>query len=560
MFKAASNFLAVLAVVALSMISTVTTASAVVPFSQPTSISTSMNLVTVIPKNDESSVLIWRDGSGSTNVLRSSVLHLDGSVTDTSLIFSPAENERYSVAQQNAWTRLSDGSFAITWTTFNDMTLDSKLHVAYSDNGTDWSAPVMVGGPYGAQQGADCMFGCGYREAQIASDGLGRLAIQSTVGSSYHEQTFQVQESTDGRTWSQPTQFGVVSDYIFASTIIGQPTGGFINSWVASSQGSSTRYVSRTAGSFVMAWVSPKAISSVYQVNTGATLIQSGINEFSVVYVANYNEADRYAAVVSRFSTVTKTWSAEQQIMVTGAADYLTSDIAATVAADGTVGVVLMSGIDAQSSATLHFNTFKNGVIGAKSTPVVAGEVNTFFAGLNANKDNSFSAVYRGVNTGVKVANFGAGITTTTQTLPFVSGAFGETVSGASVNGNIFAVAVSGSQGQFIAVTQATAPSFTGTPGISGKAKKGAVLAAKAISFKGLAGFGPTSYQWFACSSAVPANTLSQPNNCVPIAKATAAKFKVTSKQKGKFVTVVVKSRNVIGETTVFAPSAVKTK
>jgi hypothetical protein len=433
------------------------------------------------------------------------------------------------------------------------------MQVAYSDTGSNWTQPVLAGGPYIINPSLDCTMGCGYRDAQIASDGMGNLALQSSLAL-YGEVVFRVQMLDGGNTWSQPFQLGPVSDYTFGSTIIGQPAGGFINSWISALQGSSTRFVSSTSGSQVSAWSEPKSISTVYQVNNGGVLLQTGPKEFAVVYVANYNEVDRYAAVVSRFSTVTKTWSSEQLIMVTGEADYLTSDIAATVASDGTVGVAMMSGIESQSSATLSFNTFKGMVIGTKSTPIVANELSTFLSSLSANKNGTFNAVYTGVNAGVKLVTFGKLTTPANLSLPFANGSFSETAVGTTVNGNVFTVAVSGSQGQFIALTRATSPTFTGTPGMKGKAKIGTSLVAKAITFSGIAGFGPTSYQWFSCSRAVPANTLLKPNTCVAIPKATSAKFKVTAKQKGKYVTVETKSKNDVGETHVFAPSLTKIK
>jgi hypothetical protein len=44
------------------------------------------------------------------------------------------------------------------------------------------------------------------------------------------------------------------------------------------------------------------------------------------------------------------------------------------------------------------------------------------------------------------------------------------------------------------------------------------------------------------------------------IAKATALKFKVTTKQKNKFLGVAVSNTNAVGTTTMFSPTTAKTK
>jgi hypothetical protein len=80
------------------------------------------------------------------------------------------------------------------------------------------------------------------------------------------------------------------------------------------------------------------------------------------------------------------------------------------------------------------------------------------------------------------------------------------------------------------------------------------------MTFGGFSGVGATKYQWYSCTRAVAANTVSLPVGCSPIAKATASTFKVTTKQKGKFITVAVKNSNGVGTTTLFAPVATKSK
>lgn len=558
--KALTKIWTTVAAITIAVASSITPATAVAPFVGPTNLSTTMNLVTTIPLDDDAAILIWRDGQTSPNVLKASLLQADGNVAAVSTIFANTDNEFYSIEQENAWTRMPDGTIALTFTTFNMGTGTSTLKVAYTDNGVEWTEPLQVEVGYTIDPQAMCDFGCGYTNSQIAADGLGHLALQFNFITDYGHSVLMTKTLTNGQTWQAAREISQAASHIFASTITGQPGGGFINSWVEAGLGGSARYVSRTIGSYLTSWATPKLISSVYQVNLGSVLLQTKPNEYALVYVTIPNDTDRYAAVVRRFNSVTKVWYAEQQIMVSGAASWLNGNVVAAVNSDGTVGVVLLSATDGANLSKLHFNTFKGGVVATKPASLEIPEQNSFLSSLSANKDGSFTIVYGRLNGDVYVLNTKTGAEYATRTLPFGSGQTSEIVSTASPMGNVFVVSVRGQQGQFVGVNLAGKPNFTGTPRILGKAKKGAKLTAGVLNFNGVSGFGARSYQWYACSAAVPVNTLSIPSTCVAIAKANTPQFTVTAKQKGKFITVATKSSNSYGETVVLAPSTTKSK
>ena len=48
------------------------------------------------------------------------------------------------------------------------------------------------------------------------------------------------------------------------------------------------------------------------------------------------------------------------------------------------------------------------------------------------------------------------------------------------------------------------------------------------------------TYQWYACTSAVPIARSTVPSTCVKISGATRSTFKLTSAQRGKYVAVLV--------------------
>jgi hypothetical protein len=138
----------------------------------------------------------------------------------------------------------------------------------------------------------------------------------------------------------------------------------------------------------------------------------------------------------------------------------------------------------------------------------------------------------------------------------------GFAVGAVSPNGNVFLQLNSPqiTTAKTIAYTGAEKPQASGTLTVKGIAKTGAKLSASAIKFSGRSGFGVTSHKWYACTAAVPAASVAVPNTCKPIAKASASKYKVTAKQKGKFITVAIANTNAVGTTTLVAPVTKKSK
>lgn len=331
--------LVALGIISLTVAGSITAASASAPFVGPTSISSAMNLVTVIPNDDQSSTLIWRDGASTPNVLKSSLLQTDGSVSNTGTIFANAGNDRYKLSKQNSWTRLPDGTLAITWTTFNVGTGMSTLQVAYSDDGVEWSEPIQTETGFQLDQNVSCPTGCGYTNAQIASDGLGNLAIQFVFKTNPTHAVLMAQTSRGGKSWTASTEIGQAAVSVFASALIGLPSGGFMSSWGSSnSQSDQARFTARTLGAFLNVWSTPKVLSTDYQVNQGSLFLQTGPFEYALIYLTSPNDTDRFVAVARRYSTITKIWNPEQRIVVTGAAGWLNSNVVASVSPDGTVG------------------------------------------------------------------------------------------------------------------------------------------------------------------------------------------------------------------------------
>ena len=98
------------------------------------------------------------------------------------------------------------------------------------------------------------------------------------------------------------------------------------------------------------------------------------------------------------------------------------------------------------------------------------------------------------------------------------------------------------------------APSYTTAAKVSGKAKVGSTLAAKAGTWSGTANIS-YKYQWYSCSKAVKSavKTGKIPSTCKSISKATKSTLKLTSKEKARYVSVLITATNKAGKAAVLA-------
>jgi hypothetical protein len=106
----------------------------------------------------------------------------------------------------------------------------------------------------------------------------------------------------------------------------------------------------------------------------------------------------------------------------------------------------------------------------------------------------------------------------------------------------------------------ASAPIPVGDLKLTGLAKTGQTLTSKIPTFTGVSNIGTTSIQWYSCTTKVATVQTTIPLTCAAIPKATALKFKVTTKQKNKDLGVAVSNTNAVGTATLFTTLAAKAK
>lgn len=530
----------------------------------PTTVSANGNLEQIIPLDDTKSLLIWRDGSpGHPNQLVSSVLYADGTLEPMVIIQAPSDGGYIRLSSNNAWTRMPDGSIALTWITSNENGNDyeTKVFAAITDDGTAWNAPVEVQSSVidTSSIGMFDRYRSGHLNAQIASDGFSRLALQVDYSSGLaNDWAHYLTTSTDGTNWFTTGQhwFTPQSSRIFDGTIIGLQNGGFIASWVADwGTPYLGRYVATLNGAITNTWQEPKALVRGAQLNYGAQLVQSSPTEVALAYVDELAPAVRYGLKVNRYSLVTKRWSSQQMLIESGPADYLDSTVHAAVGKDGKTTVSFVSTLN--GTAKILANTFKGSQIDTQTT-VLTAQSALYLAKLIANPSGSVSYVYYGGTPNVRI--FTPDDQTGNVDSILGTGIAGEVQVAVTPSGTAFVAANVSNEAKFAVVDRNSVPlSFTPLT-VTGKAKVNSTVRAAAMEFKSISGVGSTTYQWYACKTAVPANTVQRPVGCVAIAKAKASSFKVTSKQKGKFLTVSLSNTNAFGTSVVFAASATKAK
>lgn len=526
----------------------------------PTVVGTSGNLSFTIPLGEEKAMVIWRDGSTSINTLKSSIVNADGSVSGEATIYETPANYYFSISSYSAWAILQDGSIALTWTIKNEIAGTSEVLIAYSDSETEWSLPQSVSRTNYDPNSMECRFDCGYNDAHVASDGLGRIALQFVSSNGFQASASLAQYfSVDGVSWSPPSYPTANFDSIYAGDIKGLPSGGFVASWAGWKDSNSYRYANRTVGK-TSAWTKPQLLSNAYQVRVDTVFLQTTPEEITYLFVTSPNDSDRYAVIARRFSTKTLTWAPEQTILVTGAAGWLNSSPKADVGPDGTVAVGIISAVDGQAVSYLHFNTFKGTQIGTKTIPFTFDEQGSNLTAVFGNPNGSFSLIYHSGTGSNKLLNLSANQLEDPTTLDFGTGQTWESSAVKSVSGNIFMANGMSGAIRALSIVRASKPNVTTQPSVTGTMKIGKKLVASLATFSSFNGVGSNTYQWYACSAAVPANTISLPTRCVPITKSTKNYLTLTTKQRSKFITVAISNKNPVGTTTVFTPALAKVK
>jgi hypothetical protein len=542
-------------------------ANATGSYSAPSAFDANINVAGIFPANDQYSTMVWESSDNSVGYLKAARLNLDGTV-DHITVLDSGPNASYSLGKLPDAGLPSAGVKALAWikrlhvsgSSFQTSGIVSSVYASFSDDGSDWSPAVQVFEDITyLHNDPNCQnaYFCGYMPLNVAVDKRGAVAISVGIASDAPA-TVRVKTSFDGATWSSSTVLPSTGNQTYVSSLIGLDEGGFLIALASSDGSTNVIYTSRTSSQLSGTWTRPVEVARGSFDFYSARLAKISPSNYSLLFFSNSN-TDTILARKS-YNAGTRVWS-ENEILLSIPNTFLSSSSVGIASNGNRSAIVLAAGIFGQGAAKLEQINFIGNVAqpAAQLDELATQSIDLF--GLRVNNDNTVSFGYSGQFQAAKMVNVSTGNVATTSTIPIdMPAGFG--FGAVSPNGNLFLQLNSPqiTTAKTIAYTGAEKPQASGNLTVKGIAKKGAKLSASAVSFAGKSGFGVTTYQWYACSAAVPTGTLAVPITCIPITKATAAQFKVAAKQKGKFITVAITNTNAVGTTTLVAPVGKKSK
>jgi hypothetical protein len=113
----------------------------------------------------------------------------------------------------------------------------------------------------------------------------------------------------------------------------------------------------------------------------------------------------------------------------------------------------------------------------------------------------------------------------------------------------------SGTVLNYYQLIRATPPVLSGTLTVSGTAKVTSTLKTSSVTFSSPFGASNPSYKWYRCDKIVKTAPKIKPTFCVAIPNAIFTSYKLTSKDKGKFLLASAESSNSGGSTLAFSTS-----
>lgn len=539
----------------------VSPASAAGTFSTPASMEYSREVTAMIPVNDQSSIMVWRSYS-SGDVLKAGLMGVDGTITNEVTLDPGAQYANITMQSKNAWAVLADGTIAVTWTksTRAGQLITSSVFVAYTSDGIEWTQAVS---PFSDLvfdiNNCDFYFDCGFREARIAGDSLGNIALilGADDGST---NTVQIRTSLNGVTWSSPTVYSNFPGGASLLGIAGLPSGGFVSGWGAWDGSTGTIYGIRTVGATITSWTRPAVIEANLHYINAATFVQTSPTTMGVFFA---DQVDNNLTTVYRkdFNFVTRSWGSKQTVQAVETSFVVSTGIIGSYR-NGHVSVLITFGMFSDGTTKVYLSEIKAGVSRQNILVVTTTAQDTTPLVVSPRQDGSTYVGWAGQGVHPELATYKDGVQVNTASIPTGLGnSYG--TAAVSPSGNIFFEfsAYNPTEARVgIAYLGAEQPRVSVNPTIRGTAAVGKKLTSTIPTFLSASGIGVTKFQWYSCSVAIASVRATLPADCVPISKATSSTFKVASKQKKKYLALAITNTNPVGTTMLVTKTTAKAK
>ena len=591
--------------------------------SVPASANTSATKLPVFEKSetllsgDQSSIAVLPDGTRvalhndwRTARFYSSLLSADSKTVATATIFASGNTLGQNPTRFD-WKLSKEGKLFVLFTTWvtNNGVPTVGLKIRSTLDGQNWSDPISVVPDYRDDTGCNPRNQvCGYVQPRLVQNSSGALLAVAARATTISKANFVSATSTNGVTWSAPsvsqasvalpTEIGAVNNINSGTNLFGVTATqtDFVLIHYYYTPGA-TVFKIGDYGYKTMSmpfkslgkWSSVKVVSLV----RGTDVANRAVTTLGpyVVYTPNKLQALWFERPTNSFNTVlrqsiystsTGEWSAPKKIY-----QCTNCDITRSTTADRNATIVSGSSIvlpfveskgDLQMQLFVKFLTITDGVLSPQgATDVVAGEPRSteveYFGGHLSPNGALALVVQRDL--AVELIEFSSDKKSKTITKVGYLGSkrpsygLGRVVhSAVAADGNIAMMFHHYPETQvpqettfnYYKVNRVFAPALKGKLAISGTTKLGSTLKISTVSFTAAVTPSQMVTQWYRCSKTLKTAPKTKPADCVAIPNALAKSYKLTTKDKGKYLIASVSSFNSGGTTIVFSTSSAVVK
>jgi hypothetical protein len=446
----------------------------------------------------------------------------------------------------------------------------SSVYVWFTNDGLNWSTPVMVAPEYVDSEGCvQLEGGCGYAQVQLlfgSKDLLALVYAKVKPGGAY---SVLATSSANGVTWATPTvldqasagvnwlhssgqiQLTAVGDSILAQFNVYQ--GG---AWTLGSSGIFDQHAP--------AWsaLETRESSTTFGETHSAVTPDMGLASFTWTYTQTSVDL-RYA----KWDSKTKTWGATSTVY-SCACQYIESSYKPAAAYKSSINFMWVENV-ANTAPAMKMLTLTNGsnpsVVTLKQT-ADTGQRLYVVANYFANDGTQSLMFVSSADSATFVGNVANGVlgtpTQVPQASPWVYSIDIDIDAASNVSvlyltqdpvADIFTLS-------YQSDLRGSAPVATGATKVTGKATVKSKLTGAGPKFASLSGVSVSKYQWYACIKQVKKASVSLPQTCKPIKGATKSSYVITKTDSKKFILLAVSSSNIVGTTTSFSASTLAVK
>lgn len=554
--------------------------------------------------------------------LLASVLSADGKTVQTNEIFDSGNSAGQNPSRFD-WVVTSTGKLILVYTTWLQESgkFLSGMSARSTTDGKNWSAPVSVLPTFEAELGCDPLVQiCGYIQPHLKQNANGKLLLVAAktnlVASGWSTSTSAAlvsSTSADGSVWSAKSDIGTLPDMGGSP---GLAKAGYASKGLFALEATETDfvvlypYLIKSSNIFkpsdtgyksaslpftnLTKWQTSKVVNLVPGLswaNDGGTLhmgpfLVKTSNKLLALWFEKPANGDKTILRESIWNSAKNSWDARKDIFnCKGCWVYNTAatdrNVFAVSGATLTLPFMQQTSTDQGASQAVKFLTIVDGVVTngpsgttvATNNPSVAGGAR--FYGLHLGSDGVLTFVLQHDYI-AEVVEVAADRKTQkvkridTLWTPEWSGQDESAVHSYQLpNGNLSLMSQQyrfltgepkGTVLNYYQLIRATPPAVTGKLAVSGTAKVASTLKTSTVTFSSPYGASTAAYKWYRCDKIVKTAPVSKPTFCVAIPNATATSYKLTSKDKGKFLLTSAESSNSGGSTLAFSASTAQVK